>query len=625
MQLSEFISNYVQKKGLEFREAGNEQYVFKTCPACGDEKYHHFYMNMDEGLWDCKKCSAKGNFNQFRELLGDNAIQLGDYELNPVKASKPKEYKTLKYDLDIQLASRLWGSDLHYVEYLMNERLLDEAIIKEFKLGSSGEGIAIPIYEENKLVNVRYRRDPRKDNDPEAAPRYAMEKGCKPALFNGDVLLEGIKQVYVTEGEFDALQLIQRGFRNTVSVPLGAGYFSDSWIPKFEDVQEIYLIFDSDEEGKKGAKKAAEKLGLTRCKIVMLPTKEGRKKTDLTDYFAKDKHTKEDFVKLLSTSKSAAALADDLVKQLHEFNEPLRELLLAGEHIGEPTGYDQLDNLMGGLRKGRLVVVSGLTNVGKSSFVSNICMKLGVRGIPNYYLSMEMPPIDIAKKLLMLKAKISGEDIKKIEDPSPTLELIDKTLCEFKGSGEEPPLPIYLYNGSGVLKYEILEKSAKIAKEEYGVRCIFIDHLHYFSLNSNNLAAETSKVVRQVKQLAMELDLTIVLLAHLNRGGRTKSRTGLYTPSLADLKETSTIEQDADQVLFVCRDSENEDDQERGKTFIKVAKNRDGRAGPSISMIFHEDTTVFDEAEVGINYEKESKEKEEKLNSPLQEEAPSIF
>ncbi len=625
MYLRDVIKNYLVDKNLEFREAGNEQYVFKRCVACGDDSngktWHHFYMSSEDGMWDCKLCTAKGNFNQFREFMGDNAIQFEGFEMEPKAPKKAKEYRLLNFNLVLEYASRLWSVDEPLVDYLKNKRQLNEDIIKEFKLGSNGSGIAIPIYEDGKLVNIRYRRDPSLDSDPSAPPRYSQEKGCKPALFNGDILAS-VAQVYITEGEFDAMQLIQRGLKNTVSVTLGAGYFPDFWVDKFAEVKDIFIVFDTDEEGRSGAKKVAEKLGPERCKLISLPSPIGRKKTDLTEYFITDGGTKDDFMELVKNAKSAlVSSSSDLVKQLHEFNDPLRELLLSGEHVGDPTGYDLLDGIIGGMRKGRVIIVSGLTSVGKSSFVSNICLKIGTAGYPNFYFSMEMPPVDIAKKLLMLHSKLGGDALKKIEDPSSVLEQIDKTLMEFKGNSDVPALPIYLYNGSGVVNYAQLEKSARVAKEEYGIRCIFIDHLHYFAMGGTNVTAETSKIMKQIKQLAVELDLTVMLLTHINRGGRSKSRTGLYVPSLADLKDTSTIEQDADQVLFVCRDSENEDKAERQKAFIKVAKNRDGLVGPSVNMTFEEDTGIFvEDPPGGVSYEAKAKEEKDTLSKPLDEE-----
>ena len=77
----------------------------------------------------------------------------------------------------------------------------------------------------------------------------------------------------------------------------------------------------------------------------------------------------------------------------------------------------------------------------------------------------------------------------------------------------------------------------------------------------------------------MDLDICIILLAHLNRSGRQLQKKGMYIPVLSDLKDAGAIEQDADQVVFVCRDSEAEDEDERKKTVVKVAKNRDGKVG----------------------------------------------
>ena len=626
--MKEFLEEYFQLKGIEYKQS-NEQFILRICPFCGDDKFHHFYMSMEEGLWDCKKCGSKGNYNQFREVFGDNALEIGGTLLPQSKQSpntngtittlKPKKtYTELKFDLPIQQASRLWAVDIKFLDYLKNTRKLSETVIKQFKIGSTGDAISIPIYEEGKLVNIRYRRDPSKDNDEEAGARYSQEKGAKTALFNGDILSSGIKQVYIVEGEFDAMQLIDRGITNVVSTTLGASSFPKDWVPKFDDIKQIYLVYDTDEEGRSGMKKAAEKLGIDKCKLVYLPEKSGRKKTDITNYFVEDGHTKSEFLELVKNSKHISIVSDDAIKHISDFNEQLRNLLIKGEHLGVSTGYQQLDEVMGGLRKGRLVVLAGLTNSGKSSFAVNVGLNMAVNGASIFYLSLEMPPIDIAKKFLMLKAKLTTSELKVVEDPSPVLTTIDKTLLEFKGSATEQALPIYLYNGSGMVKYKVLEDCAKMAKEKYNCQAIFVDHLHYFATNFGNLAAETSQVVRSIKQLAISLEMPIVLLAHLNRGGRTKNRKGLYTPSLADLKETSTIEQDADQVLFICRDSESSDPKEREKSFVKVAKNRDGQAGRSVNLSFNEQITSFIEEQSGKpNYEEQAKQEQAELAATI--------
>lgn len=602
-QLESIIREYFKQKGLQFKDSNTGQFVLEKCPFCGDNAFHHFYMGKDNGLYNCKKCSASGNFNQFRSAFGDGEIQLPESGFVP---QKEKSYRDLNYKIALDNASYLWGLQKDFQDYLLNTRKLDKGILERFKIGADTKGIAIPIYEDGNLVNIRYRRNPALDSDPNSGAKYSSEIGCKTALFNGDILKTGIKECFITEGEFDAMQLIQRGVENTVSVTLGAGYFSKEWVEKFVGVTNINIIYDNDEAGRDGAKKAAEALGPERCRLVSLPLIQGRAKTDISNYFVDDNHTKKEFFEILKLARSATNVDDDSVKHISEFTDELRRRLIEGEYLGIGTGYGKLDAIVGGFRAGRLIVLSGLTNSGKTSLALNIALNMARSKQSIFYLSLEMPPIDIAKKLLMLEAKLGNTELKTVEDPSDTLRKIDAGLFAFR-KGEDG-LPIYLYKGSGTIKYEVLAESAKIAKEKYSAECIFVDHLHYFAQSHSNVTQETAQIVRKIKQLAIQLDIPIVLLAHLNRGGRTTQRKGLYIPSLADLKDTSTIEQDADQVIFVCRDSEAGGEDGK-KVVVKVAKNRDGYAGESVSMIFDPELTTFLE-EPGVNYEKEVKDNE---------------
>jgi len=613
--MREFIIRYLQEKKIQFKEA-NDQFILERCEACGDSSFHHFYMHQEVGTWDCKKCGSSGGFNDFRKLFGDTEIDVSAFTVDKVDFVKPKEYRALHYGIAVENMERLWSVDTKFKDYLLNERKLTEAVLKQFKIGGNGSAISIPIYENDVLVNMRYRRDPSQDKNPDAGPKYSQEKGCKASLFNGDVLREPLSTVTLTEGEFDAMQLIQRGFKNVVSVTLGAGYFPKDWIGKFEGVKVINIIYDSDEAGRAGAKKAAEMLGVDRCKIVVLPLKEGRGKTDITNYFVDDGYSKTDFVELIKVAKSASSVSEDSVKHVSEFTDKLRKILLEGTHLGEKTGYDKLDDLVGGFRKGRLIVISGRPNSGKTSFALSIASNMALRKLPVFYFSLEMPPIDIVKKLLMIRAFVTSEDLKVVADPSEVLEKIDKTFLEFKS---QENMPTYLYNGSGMVKYSILAECARLFKENYAGGCIFVDHLHYFAHNYNNVTQETSQVVRQIKQLAIQLDIPIVLLAHLHRDNSGNRKKGLYIPTMGDLKDTSTIEQDADQVIFVARDSENEDKIEREKVIIKLAKNRDGYAGRSVSMVFNEDITAFVEV-VGVDYEGEHKVLETKKKGVVEVE-----
>ena len=106
-----------------------------------------------------------------------------------------------------------------------------------------------------------------------------------------------------------------------------------------------------------------EVLGSERCRVIRIPLPPGEKKCDVTDYFVKHKHGRDDFLALMKEARKQTNMKEDIVKHVSDYNDELRQRLLSGEYKGISTGYEQLDNIIGGYRKGRVVVVSGLTSV----------------------------------------------------------------------------------------------------------------------------------------------------------------------------------------------------------------------------------------------------------------------
>lgn len=591
------IEGYLKEKNLVYKETNGQFNIFPT-PCCGDEKPHHFYLNKYTGLWDCKKCAATGNFDNFRSFWGDDSIVLpapSDSIIN-----KPKEYKVLDYNQVRGYASALWsgvGDAPKYVEYLMKKRGLEESTLKKFRIGITLGNVSIPIFDkDDNLTNIRYRVNPFSDHE---GYRYWSEKGCRSILFNEKVLSESPKEVYITEGEFDALQLWQRGLKFVLSTTLGAGYFSEEWVDAFRDVKRIYLCYDSDRAGRDGMLKAAKKLGMDRCRIIELPKVEGRKKTDLTEYFVDDGHTFDDFKDLVKKSRMPNMLEDEVIKHITALDAELTKKILEGEYNGLSTGYSQLDGIMGGWRKGRLIVLSGYTSVGKTSFSQNLSLNMISKDITTMFISMEMPPVDIYKKFIQLKARLSNKDLAQINDDlHPVMTTVVKTMGEFKG------MPMYVYSGTGEMNLQVLLDVARTAKEVYNLQLLVIDHLGYFAVSAGNRTGETASIVRKLKAMAIELDIPILLLAHVSREGKKHTRKGLYVPVLSDLKESSAIEQDADQVMFVCRESDAEDEDDKKKAVIVLSKNRDGATG-YVSYDFEPEYQTFSEV-VGVNYMKEA-------------------
>lgn len=187
-------------------------------------------------------------------------------------------------------------------------------------------------------------------------------------------------------------------------------------------------------------------------------------------------------------------------------------------------------------------------------------------------------------------------------------------------------MPLYIMNSSGQVTLQKVLDVCRVAKETYGMQVIFIDHLHYFGTSTNNRSADIANITRQIKAIAMELDVPIVLLAHLNRAGRSLQRRGMYIPTLSDLKDAGAIEQDADQVVFICRDSEATNDSDKRKSIWKVAKNRDGATGYA-SFDFDMEVGFFSEV-AGVDYITAMEQKVEpvrKVRSRISNDADDVF
>lgn len=592
----EIIENYLIEKGLAYKLV-NGQFNLEKSPVSGEKKRHHFYINADNGLRDDKKAGRSGNFDEFVSFYWDAPLVLPKGTENSVNKIK-KEYAKMDYNIIKQGAYQLRKLEKKHIEYLKEKRGLTEETIKHFQLGVQGWNILIPIFDSNStLVNIRKRKNPFIENE---MPKYFTEAGGKAELFNVEILKKKPKELYITEGEFDAMVLWQKGITNVVSVTLWANYFSNEWADKLSDVSKFYLCYDHDEAGREGIKKVAELLGAEKCRVVEIPKIPGRKKVDITDFFVEQGNTREDFLKLVKEAKVPRTIDVEVIKHISDFNDELREKLLEGDYKGIPTGYDGLDHIFWGYRKGRMIILSGLTSVWKTTLAQNLCLSMAQRKFPNMFISMEMPPIDICKKFLQMFKKIKGSDMDTLTPTSPILKDVDAGLTQFKGTWANDDLPIYLLNKQWEISLKVVEEVCRVAKENFWVQLITIDHLHYFGNSSNNRASEVANIARTIKNMAMSLDIPILLLAHLNRSGRQKQKTGLYIPSLSDLRDSWAIEQDADQVLFVCRDSEATDEDEKRKSLLKLAKNRDGKTW-HVSMDLDLDIGYFSEV-LGVDY-----------------------
>ena len=261
-------------------------------------------------------------------------------------------------------------------------------------------------------------------------------------------------------------------------------------------------------------------------------------------------------------------------------NQEARE---KGEHIQVRTGFDELDDLTGGLYRGELAVLSGRLSMGKTAVALHMALQAARAGRNTLYFSIEMSEEEVTERILSM---LSGVEAGKIRFKGTNREeraLLEKAAVELAGL----PLRI-VYCGSLAIDEIRAVLMTRKARRELDI--FFIDYLNLihipYTRGSRNETTDLAlgDVVRKVKLMAVELDVPAVLLAQMNRD--SDRRLAPYLPILSDLRNSGAIEQVADQVIFVYRaekygilyDKDTKEDL-RGVGYLLVAKNRNGATG----------------------------------------------
>jgi len=270
------VIEYIQSKGLEYRIQSG-QIVLKICPFCGDQK-NHFYMAPDEGTFFCHKCQERGNIITLKKHYGDlnqdrhNINKPSTKPQGAVSGAFPNKngYSAVPDEKKATEAHEQLLSDKDGLEYITGTRGIRLETVKKFKIGlqidrNGDRWLTIPHYEKDKLINIKSR------SLPPAEKTFRRVKDCRSILFNGDVIEANKEAIFITEGEIDALTLIDQGVENVVGVTVGAGTFNPSWLDQLQAVKKIILVYDPDEPGQKGVREAARRLGYDRCFNVVLP------------------------------------------------------------------------------------------------------------------------------------------------------------------------------------------------------------------------------------------------------------------------------------------------------------------------------------------------------------------
>lgn len=252
------------------------------------------------------------------------------------------------------------------------------------------------------------------------------------------------------------------------------------------------------------------------------------------------------------------------------------------------TGFGTLDEMLAGLRAGQLIVVGARPAVGKTSFALTLALNAARQGVKVGIFSLEMSGKELAQRVICAESGVSISHFRMGTIPKSSWDAIAAACCDIPGNDIE------IEDKASVTIGDIRTTAARMMRgANRGL--IVIDYLQLISSASNgakfqNRAVEVGEISRRLKVLAKELGVPVVTLAQLSR--QAESRLG--TPRLADLRESGSIEQDADTVLFLSRDPDEVEDEKSGsrQVILSVAKNRSGPIG-DIDMLFVPTSTKF--------------------------------
>ncbi len=260
---------------------------------------------------------------------------------------------------------------------------------------------------------------------------------------------------------------------------------------------------------------------------------------------------------------------------------------------GLSSGFMRLDSLTTGFQKGDFIIVAARPSMGKTAFVLNIAKNVSV-GLKKTvaFFSLEMPRSQLVQRLLCSTALV---DSQKIRTGRLATQRDWTSLANAASVLMEAPL--YIDDTSGITVADIRSKARRL-KAEHGLDLIIIDYLQLMQSRgmraSDSRQQEISDISRSLKGLARELNVPVIALSQLSRSVEARQD---HRPFLSDLRESGSLEQDADMVSFLYREAYynkelEEDDEKKNLTEIILAKNRNGPVG-TVEMYFAGQFTLF--------------------------------
>ena len=262
---------------------------------------------------------------------------------------------------------------------------------------------------------------------------------------------------------------------------------------------------------------------------------------------------------------------------------------------GLPTGYRDLDEKTAGLQNSELIILAARPSVGKTALALNVARHIAVdEGLPLFFVSLEQSRIELAERLLCMQARVDSHKVRKGHLSSEDMQ----KLIDAGGVLRNAKLFIDDTPGQGMLR---IAANARRLKLRHGIRCAMVDYLQLIEPDNrrDSRQEQVAQISRRLKFLARELQIPVVALAQVNRSSEDRQD---HRPRLADLRESGSIEQDADTVLLLHRPEMYEPGQHEGTVEVIVAKQRNGPTG-ELTLTYLKQYMRFEDYAAGTPFE----------------------
>lgn len=278
-------------------------------------------------------------------------------------------------------------------------------------------------------------------------------------------------------------------------------------------------------------------------------------------------------------------LLDETVKQLEQND---------GQNVtGVACGFDELDEMLSGLQRGEMIILAARPSMGKTALSLNVLENVAAAGHPVAMFSLEMGKQQLVQRLLCAKAGIDGQRLRR--------NMLRKEDYQrlYAACGALQKSPIYIDDTPGLTLLQMRSKARRL-RERHKIEVVVIDYLQLMSSGGRpeSRQVEVSEISRGVKAMARELEIPVICLSQLNRA--SEGREG-HRPRMSDLRESGSIEQDADVVLMLHREEyyhmgdpnwAEQNPDKRNIAEVIVAKQRNGPTG-TVRMVWDSRSTAF--------------------------------